>query len=146
MLGGSSAVEQGGEDILLVPLFGHTHGHCGVAVACGGEWLLAAGDAYFDAREIKLPRRQCAPGPALFQMVVTTEFEGRRRNQDRLRALHMDHPEIEIFAAHNPFEYLDLVDSTGGSAQGVYPTRRWKPRNHDVGAARPGHSHAASGR
>ncbi|MEU3620757.1 MBL fold metallo-hydrolase [Streptomyces sp. NPDC006872] len=103
-------------DILLVPLFGHTHGHCGVAVGKGGEWILAAGDAYFDAREIKQPRRRCAPGPALFQMAVTTEFASRRQNQDRLRALHADHPEIEIFAAHEPFEYLRLLDSTGDSA------------------------------
>ncbi|MEV7033297.1 MBL fold metallo-hydrolase [Streptomyces sp. NPDC093272] len=134
------------EDILLVPLFGHTHGHCGVAVNSGGQWLLAAGDAYFDAREIKLPRRACAPGPALFQMVATTEFKGRRLNQDRLRALHAEHPEIEIFAAHNPFEYLDLLDGDGGSAHGIHPAKRFKPRNRAVGAARAPRPHAASGR
>ncbi len=27
-------------DIRLVPLFGHTHGHCGVAISADGRWLL----------------------------------------------------------------------------------------------------------
>lgn len=34
-------------DISLVPLFGHTLGHCGVAIATKSGWLLHAGDAYY---------------------------------------------------------------------------------------------------
>jgi glyoxylase-like metal-dependent hydrolase (beta-lactamase superfamily II) len=40
------ALVQGGE-IYLVPLFGHTLGHCGVAVQVGERWLLHVGDAYY---------------------------------------------------------------------------------------------------
>lgn len=36
-----------GIEVRLVPLFGHTHGHCGVAVGLGDRWLLHAGDAYY---------------------------------------------------------------------------------------------------
>jgi len=36
-----------GLDVRLVPLFGHTLGHCGVAVAVGDRWLLHVGDAYY---------------------------------------------------------------------------------------------------
>ena len=36
-----------GADVLLVPLFGHTLGHCGVAVRLGERWLLHVGDAYY---------------------------------------------------------------------------------------------------
>lgn len=122
-------------DILMVPLFGHTHGHVGVAVQVDNRWVLDAGDAYFDAREIKLKRRRCGPGPALFQLVVTTEYSTRRHNQDRLRALHADHPEIDIFAAHNPFEYLDLVRRSGGTPTGIHTTGRWLPTNQVVGQA-----------
>ncbi len=124
-----------GEDILMVPLFGHTHGHCGIAVNSGDGWLLDAGDAYFDAREIKLPERKCGPGPALFQLIVTTERDNRRTNQDRLRALHADHPDIDIFCGHNPFEYLDLVEKAGETPRGISPTRRWKPANRALGSA-----------
>lgn len=121
------------EDILMVPLFGHTHGHCGIAVNDGSRWLLAAGDAYFDAREIKLSRRKCGPGPEFFQLIVTTERSKRRHNQDRLRALHAEHPEIVIFCGHNPFEYLDMVEQAGDSPRGVYPTKRFKPENRVLG-------------
>jgi glyoxylase-like metal-dependent hydrolase (beta-lactamase superfamily II) len=31
--------------VLLIPLFGHTLGHCGVAIRQGDRWLLHAGDA-----------------------------------------------------------------------------------------------------
>lgn len=34
-------------DIRLVPLFGHTNGHCGVAVQIDGTWTLHVGDAYY---------------------------------------------------------------------------------------------------
>lgn len=34
-------------DIRLVPLFGHTLGHCGVAVHNAGQWILHVGDAYY---------------------------------------------------------------------------------------------------
>lgn len=34
-------------DIRLVPLFGHTRGHCGVAVKQESGWVLHVGDAYY---------------------------------------------------------------------------------------------------
>src|SRR5207245_5655496 len=34
-------------DILMIPLPGHTLGHCGIAVRAKDKWLLHAGDAYF---------------------------------------------------------------------------------------------------
>ncbi len=34
-------------DIRLVPLFGHTYGHCGVAIHNNGSWILHVGDAYY---------------------------------------------------------------------------------------------------
>ncbi|MFT4086429.1 MAG: MBL fold metallo-hydrolase [Gordonia sp. (in: high G+C Gram-positive bacteria)] len=108
-----------GEDFLMVPLFGHTHGHCGIVVDAPNGTLLAAGDAYFDAREVKQPDRRCGPGPALFQLMVTTERAARRDNQDRLRSLHADHPEIDMFSGHNPFEYLDLAERSGDGVRGV---------------------------
>ncbi|MEU1280782.1 MBL fold metallo-hydrolase [Streptomyces sp. NPDC005805] len=93
------------EEILFVPLFGHTHGHSGVAVDTGQGWLLHAGDAYFDPREVKQAKRRCAPKVALFQRIVTTSSGQRFANQARLRDLARNHPEIEIFCAHNPHEF-----------------------------------------
>jgi hypothetical protein len=77
-------------------------GHCGVALRAGQGWLLDAGDAYFDPREVPQPRRQCAPRVRLFQAIVTTDKALRFHNQDRLRHLIADHPEIQVFSAHDP--------------------------------------------
>jgi glyoxylase-like metal-dependent hydrolase (beta-lactamase superfamily II) len=40
------------DDIALVPLFGHTRGHSGVAIKDGDRWLLHAGDAIFHHTEL----------------------------------------------------------------------------------------------
>ncbi len=34
-------------EIFLIPLFGHTKGHCGVAIRQENRWLLHVGDAYY---------------------------------------------------------------------------------------------------
>ncbi len=92
------------EEILLVPLFGHTRGHCGVAVESDRGWMLHAGDAYFDPREIEGERRRCALQVGIFQALVQTNRRQRLDHQGRLRRLRREHPEIAIFSAHNPWE------------------------------------------
>lgn len=111
-------------DILLIPLFGHTLGHCGIAVQDARGWLLHAGDAYFDPREVHGERRQCAPLVGLFQAIVQTRRGERLHNQARLRQLTASHPEIRVFSAHNPFEYLEAIgkpDPVGVTLSGRAP-------------------------
>ncbi|MFJ6725026.1 MBL fold metallo-hydrolase [Streptomyces sp. NPDC091281] len=93
------------EEILFVPLFGHTHGHSGVAVQSADGWLLHAGDAYFDPRQIKAARPYVPKKVAAFEAFVTTNRQQRVWNQTRLRELARTHPEIDIFCAHNPHEF-----------------------------------------
>jgi glyoxylase-like metal-dependent hydrolase (beta-lactamase superfamily II) len=92
-------------EILLIPLFGHTLGHCGVAVQSTDGWLLHAGDAYFDSREVNDRFRRCALQLALLQAIVTTNRAARLYNQDRLRALARVRPDVRIFCAHDPWEF-----------------------------------------
>ncbi|MFB9909180.1 MBL fold metallo-hydrolase [Allokutzneria oryzae] len=93
------------EDILFVPLAGHTRGHSGVAVRDGSRWLLHAGDSYFFRGEVDPRRPHCTPGLALFQQLVTTDRAKRTANRDRLQELAANHgDEIEIFSAHDPEE------------------------------------------
>ncbi len=102
-------------EILLIPLFGHTMGHCGVALDSDSGWLLHAGDAYFDDREIKQERRECGWMVGAFQAFVQTDRRLRLHNQARLRALAAQHAEVRIFAAHNPFE-LEQAQAASGRA------------------------------
>jgi glyoxylase-like metal-dependent hydrolase (beta-lactamase superfamily II) len=107
------------DDILLIPLVGHTLGHCGVAVRHDGGWLLHAGDAYFDPREVNGPRRRCAFQVGLFQALVQTKRRDRLRNQARLRQLRRDHPEIDVFSAHNPWELAAHARTVPSAQQGA---------------------------
>lgn len=91
-------------DIALVPLFGHTRGHSGVAVRAADGWLLHAGDAYFHHGELDDP-----PGGTwalnAFQKLMQTDGRARLANRDRLGELARERRgEVEIFCAHDPAE------------------------------------------
>lgn len=58
------------EDIAMIPLVGHTHGHAGVAVDRGDQWLLQAGDAYFYRHEMNVDRPRCTPGLRFYQWMM----------------------------------------------------------------------------
>lgn len=89
-------------EILLVRLPGHTPGHFGVAVDSGKKWLLHAGDAYYDHKE--LTNTSKAPlGLRLFQKIVHTDFATAMNTQKKLSDLGSDQT-IEIFCSHDPFE------------------------------------------
>ena len=59
------------EDIVLIPLIGHTLGHAGVSVRSGARWLFQAGDAYFFHGEMNVDAPHCTPGHAFYQRMMT---------------------------------------------------------------------------
>jgi glyoxylase-like metal-dependent hydrolase (beta-lactamase superfamily II) len=107
---GFEAVTALSDDVLLIPLRGHTRGHCGVAVReSDGHWLLHAGDSYFYRGEKETPP-SCPPGLAFFQTVVQVDRRARRRNQERLRSLQAEHgTEVTVFSAHDATEFDALA-------------------------------------
>ena len=112
---GFESVTAVGDDMVMVPLHGHTRGHCGVAVRRpGGGWLLHAGDAYFHTGDVQLPRR-CPPGLRAFQRVMGIENTGRARNLARLQELRRDRAdEVTMFCAHDKSELVALQRATSG--------------------------------
>jgi glyoxylase-like metal-dependent hydrolase (beta-lactamase superfamily II) len=101
-----------GAEILLVPLLGHSAGHCGVAVrdgAGGGKWLLHCGDAYFSHFEAEPEGDKGPVGVKLYQTVYQKWRNVRVRNQGRLRELVRRHgAEVELLCSHDPY-YFDGV-------------------------------------
>jgi glyoxylase-like metal-dependent hydrolase (beta-lactamase superfamily II) len=94
------------DEVLIVPLVGHTRGHAGIAVRSDAGWLLHAGDAYFFHGEMDIERPRCTPGLAGFQRLVAIDDDARRRNQARLRELVKDHGnEVKVLSAHCPVEF-----------------------------------------
>jgi glyoxylase-like metal-dependent hydrolase (beta-lactamase superfamily II) len=92
------------DDLLLIPLLGHTRGHAGVALRSDGEWLLHCGDAYFHHRELEA-KPSCPAGLSFFQSYIEMDRALRLQNQARLRALAAG-GEVRLFSAHDPAELL----------------------------------------
>ncbi len=93
------------DGIALVPLFGHTRGHSGVAVADGDRWWLHAGDAYFHHGEMETPER-CPVGLSVFQSLVQIDKPARLANRARLQTLVREHGDtVRVFSAHDPVEF-----------------------------------------
>lgn len=107
---GFPAVTVLGDDVVLVPLPGHTRGQAGVAVREeSGHWLLHAGDAFFDGRQIRSPAT-CHRGLAGFQLVTASSNKLRRENLERLQALVAAHSdEVTVFCAHDKRQYHALA-------------------------------------
>lgn len=96
-------------DVLLVPLTGHTEGHCGVALRTPEGWMLHAGDAYFFRGQIT-GDRMTPLGLGALQQVLDVAPRTRRANTMRLAALRKTHPEIRVFSSHDPVEYAATFD------------------------------------
>jgi glyoxylase-like metal-dependent hydrolase (beta-lactamase superfamily II) len=100
------------EDILLIPLAGHTPGHAGIAVRTGAHWLLHAGDAYFYRGEIGNPERRCPPGLRFYQRMMDFDHGQRVSNQSRLRALSLARDQqVKMFCSHDAVELEQLASS-----------------------------------
>jgi glyoxylase-like metal-dependent hydrolase (beta-lactamase superfamily II) len=72
--------------VWLVPLFGHTRGHCGVAIQTPGGWHFHVGDAGVDIDRNRAP-------DWLIRMVLGPHWP-------RLRVFARQHPEIRLTASH----------------------------------------------
>ncbi|HTB69660.1 MAG TPA: MBL fold metallo-hydrolase [Solirubrobacteraceae bacterium] len=97
----SVRVVPGADDVVLVPLYGHTRGHTGVAVKRGDGWLLHCGDAYFHRGEVETPP-YCPPGLRVFQNVNSVDNAARKANSERLRELAArGDAGVELFCAHD---------------------------------------------
>ena len=92
-------------EMFLVPLFGHTRGHCGVAVRDGDGWLFQCADAL----------------PTNVQFDLTPDWLNRLvlgPHVPRLRAWASAHPEVRLLAGHMWQSFFE----TGSSLQPVVPT------------------------
>lgn len=91
-----------GSDIFLVPLPGHTRGHCGVAVREEDRWLMHVGDAYYLKAELTTDDH---PVSALAS-VRAQDDRMRRESLALLRRLAQDHGEqVQLIGYHDFSEF-----------------------------------------
>lgn len=101
---GVKAIEALEDNILLVPLYGHTPGHFGVAVKSDRGWLLHAGDSYYDRRELVEPK-SVPRGTRMFVKMIHENFDLAQKNLEKLRALNNKEKDIQIICSHDPSEF-----------------------------------------
>jgi glyoxylase-like metal-dependent hydrolase (beta-lactamase superfamily II) len=109
-------------ELLFVPLPGHTPGHAGVAIQGESGWMLLAGDAFYDPREIEATPR-CRTGLRLLERVLAVDPHARQRSLHTLRRLHAEHPDITIFCAHD----AEAFERLSGHAATEPPEARRRP-------------------
>lgn len=98
-----------GAEAYLVPLFGHTLGHCGVAVRVGDRWLLHVGDAYYLRVELTTDDH---PVSALAALRADDDAL-RRASLATLRRIIRDHSkEVELFGYHDFTEFPSKSSQT----------------------------------
>jgi glyoxylase-like metal-dependent hydrolase (beta-lactamase superfamily II) len=99
-------LEKSTYNVFLVPLVGHSRGHCGIAVETGDVWLFHCGDAY--VRDIQIdPEEPRDPFPILIGPITRQLFpENTIRRIRELRREHSD--QIAMFSSHDPIEYSRL--------------------------------------
>ncbi len=99
----------GGVDILLVELFGHTAGHCGVVLRTSDGWLLHAGDAYYLRVEFDDPQHPvCAMAEA-----AAIDNARRLESLDQLRRLRDTlGGSLAMIGYHDESELSTVMDQT----------------------------------
>jgi len=92
------------QGIVLVPLPGHTRGHCGVAVETGDGWLLHCGDTYYCAEELQ--DRKVPAGVGVFRRLAHLDFaQAMVRLGDVRRVARENDVQVELIASHDAAEY-----------------------------------------
>ncbi|MBS0624930.1 MAG: MBL fold metallo-hydrolase [Verrucomicrobia bacterium] len=90
-------------EIYLIPLFGHTLGHCGVALKQESKWLFYIGDAYYLKAELQNPKH---PVDELATLRADNN-EWRNKTLNKIRNFMGANPEVEVFGYHD-FEEFKL--------------------------------------
>jgi glyoxylase-like metal-dependent hydrolase (beta-lactamase superfamily II) len=97
------------DEVLLIPLPGHTRGHCGVAVKRADDWLLHCGDAYFHHSEVEPGGSVPPKGVRFFESVVQFDGPQRLANQARLRELaRLTGGEVKLICSHDSSEFFGM--------------------------------------
>ncbi len=106
---GFASVSALADDVVIVPLHGHTRGHSGVAVRReDGRWLLHAGDAFFHGGQLHDPP-SCPVSLTAFQRLMAVDNRARVANLGRLQELARGNDQVTVVCAHDKAQYDELA-------------------------------------
>lgn len=91
-------------NIYLIPLFGHTLGHCGIAIKSKKRWLFYIADAYYlrlELNDSEHPVNEIAK-------ISADSNDLRIETLKKIRRLINDYPEIDVYSYHDINEFKKL--------------------------------------
>ncbi|MBT5094200.1 MAG: MBL fold metallo-hydrolase [Halobacteriovoraceae bacterium] len=93
-------------EIKMIPLRGHTQGHCGLVIEHQGNSLFFTGDAYISKKQLQ----GITPFEVLlFNKLIQEDINLYRENLERIIQLKNEAlPSLSIFCSHDPDEYHHL--------------------------------------
>ncbi|MBW8523858.1 MBL fold metallo-hydrolase [Chryseobacterium chendengshani] len=91
--------------VFLIPLFGHTIGHCGIAIKYNDTWLFYIGDAYYLREELY---NNLHPVNQLAQLRADNDSE-RINTLKRIKNFISKNPEILVYCYHDRSEFDNLL-------------------------------------
>lgn len=97
----------GETEFVMIPIVGHTKGHCGVSVRIDEKWLLNCGDVYGYFRQINPWQPYKHPCGRLMEMIITTGFKMPRHNWVCIKNLQREYGDmIQVYCSHDAHEYM----------------------------------------
>lgn len=93
------------DDLMILPLFGHTPGHTGYAVKDKDKWVFHAGDAFYLREDLNSTNATQSLAGEMIASVTEFNHRDRIENLNKLRKLHRENPEIQIINSHDS-DYL----------------------------------------
>ncbi|MDR6543416.1 MBL fold metallo-hydrolase [Acinetobacter bereziniae] len=90
------------DEILLIPLLGHTTGHCGIAIKQHNGWVFFCGDAYYS--HLELDPNHKLPLLDKLERLFAENNTARLKTLSEIQRLAQNEPRIEIICAHDPVE------------------------------------------
>lgn len=90
------------DEILYVPLQGHTAGHSGIAIYYQGRWLLHCGDAFYFKDDLVSSTAEKNLASEALQTALAVDNQKRIRTANQIALLKSTHPNIKITNSHDP--------------------------------------------
>lgn len=94
------------QDILIVPLPGHSRGHAGYAINTETGWILHAGDAFTFSSALSSGIGGFASQAMHLMYAHPSAPSAMLRNMQRLARLSAERPDIEIVSSHDPRGFI----------------------------------------
>lgn len=92
------------DELVAIPLPGHTRGHTAFAVRDGERWLVHTGDAYFHAGTVHPHLGPPSRYLRTFERGIAVDRRAVQQNHARLTELAAGHRDVTVFCAHDPTE------------------------------------------